>query len=308
MKKLLLALTCIVVQPALYASQMSHVINQTAISVQHQKPTELELKRYWQGKIIGDLTLRKNFIDQEIFVLLKKYGEHIVNEIDPELHQPMLIYAANSQELGGWSLDRFEKLLQTPGIDLNTTNIPWTPFTKIISSLDEDENDTIQLRKLKLLITYGANVNQKNFDGKTPLLEAASENKSIAVALLLRGGASTDGCIEQGYLAGKTFFDFAQQYPDVQKAYTDYQKEKIDQQAGFRANFTVYTHPRHVAIELFVKLLKGQDSSEAAARIRAIYQNHFDMMRKEIACILEPSSNEQLTSDAQNASTSTQEK
>lgn len=217
----------------LNASQMLHIKEQPASS-QSQKPTESDLRLYWQTKYFSDTN------SQIFFDLIKKYGEHIVNENDPEMLWPMVIYATNNADCRGWPISKFETLLQTPGINLNVECSPYTPLTKAIASLDDGyEQDEIQLQKLKLLIKYGAEINQKNFAGCTALMEAAKDNNTVAVAILLAAGASTEGAVSTGYMAGKTFFDFAQQHPAIKRVYDEHQAKISSSQFSAQSSSSI---------------------------------------------------------------------
>lgn len=211
---------------SLNASQILQIKEQPAAS-QSQKPTESDLRLYWQTKFIER-------IDSQIFFdLIKKYGEHIINEKDPEMHWPMVIWATNNARDGGWSISNFERLLQTPGINLNIECSPYTPLTKAIASLDDGyEQDEIQLQKLKLLIKYGADINQKKIACLTPLMYAACSNKPKAVAILLAAGASTEGKVSVLGKVRKTFFYFAQQHPAVKQVYDEHQAKLASHQSS----------------------------------------------------------------------------
>lgn len=186
---------------------------QQALVVQDQKPTAEELQQYFDARYTAD---------QIIFDLLEKYGECIVNKRDPK-NDP-IIFSAISDQNNKWTLDKFEQLLRTPGLDFNVNNYFGTiPLDWAVPSTKSVINRSLE--KFNLLIQYGADIDQCNYSGFTALIDAALENLPQYVAVLLNAGASTQGHITQGGYAGKTFFDFAKEHPSVQQVYETYRQK-----------------------------------------------------------------------------------
>jgi len=204
--KILLLLACMAIPTSMLAAELVLPV---------PKPTQEELKQYWDAKYTGD---------KIIFDLIAQYGKNIVNEVEDDTHDPMLIYAATAS-FSGWTSQKFEQLLKTPGIDINgKEGRKLTPLERAMLTARNGDPKDDQLQKIKLLILYGVNFNQKDSVGCTHIMRAALFNQPTVVSMLLAAGASTnEAYVTQGHYAGKTFFDLAQ-HSTVQEAYKDYRK------------------------------------------------------------------------------------
>ena len=223
---LMLAALCISAHNCMTASQAPA---KTAAST--RRPSQAIVQNHWPQPTQVEVWefLDAAFKDhQKIFESLQKYGPNIVNK--KTFGNCPVLEAAASDHLTLeeferiWTPEEFERLLQTPGIDIDNGSI-LTPLTKAMLTASGGDPDDNQLKKIDLLIKHGADINLANSNGFTPLIKAALNNQPKVVSMLLHAGASTDGKVIGGGWKGKTFFDFAQRHPAVQKAYDDYKQE-----------------------------------------------------------------------------------
>lgn len=242
MNKFFIPLLCMLMQAYVQSAQQ-------VLFVQDQKPTAEELQQYWAAQYAAD---------QIIFDLLEKYGERIVNEKDPL--DPIIFSAIVNSEK--WTLEKFEKLLNAPGIDLNAKNSnQQTPLGGIIVFFSCFTPDDISLQKFKLLIQCGADMECCDSWGFTVLMKAAYQNMPQYVTVLLNAGASTNGYVAKGGHAGKTFFDFAKEHLGVQQVYETY-RQKLH--ARLVEVLNVAEMPELIEEYLFAPLPIDQEKIEVA--------------------------------------------
>lgn len=213
MKQLLIALSIFCITTSLHSAQHVMILPQE----HEQKPTHWELERYWTAKYTGD---------QIVFDLVAKYGKNIINETDTDLIKyPMLVYAAEDNPR--WTLEKFEKLLKTPGIDIYASGNWGTcdALTHAMFTTKDGDPNEVQLQKIALLLYHGVDPDRAAPFRNKPLLIAAEDNQPKVVSMLLAAGASPDVYMTQGGDAGRTFFDIAKEFPAVQQAYVAYLKE-----------------------------------------------------------------------------------
>lgn len=135
--------------------------------------------------------------------LIGKYGKEIIHEkhiygwseYKLRIGSLCLITMLNS-----WSDEQYEWLLQREGINVNEQDgLGLTPLMYAVRANN--------LSKVKLLITYKADVNIPDTCNSTPLTEAALFNNTEIIECLLKAGAQTTQTIEKGQFAGKSFSD-----------------------------------------------------------------------------------------------------
>lgn len=175
----------------------------------------------------------------EAYPLIKKYGEKIINaKNDLRVGSSLL----TGYTIKSWTTQDFEKLLQTPGIDLNVSDY-FTPLTLFMFNPNKTEDpDKNNFEKIQLLIKYKANLDLKDGSGFTPLMKAANKNQPNVVKILLDAKASTEECIIRNGTQ-ETFYDLAQKNPAVwqvcQEKMVDTAQaaieEKLPQKIGFNA-------------------------------------------------------------------------
>lgn len=179
---------------------------------QGQKPTAEELKIFFNSARVNPPVALQ---------LIEKYGKNIINESSKKVDEdPIFITAARSSL---WSGEEFEKLLKTPGLNVNIQRYDITSLEAAMemSAVFKENPPLNQIKKIQLLIDHGIDINQLNTSGATSLINAAKNHQPKVVSMLLTAGASTEGAIKQDFYKGKTFFDFAKQDPAVWAAYQE---------------------------------------------------------------------------------------